>query len=155
MSKRYQINEPSVIGETMDDETIIVNLDSGAYYSLRGTGATCWSLLAQGLTEAEIIAQLRTIYTGDPEAIATGVRDVLEQIEAEALVRPLEEPATGPTPDTAQTGTIQTGTVQLDASVAPQVFNPPVLEKFTDMADLLLLDPIHEVDEAAGWPLAR
>jgi hypothetical protein len=31
------------------------------------------------------------------------------------------------------------------------VFGQPVLEKFTDMADLLLLDPIHEVGEA-GWP---
>ncbi len=27
----------------------------------------------------------------------------------------------------------------------------PVLESFTDMQDLILLDPIHEVD-AAGWP---
>jgi hypothetical protein len=26
-----------------------------------------------------------------------------------------------------------------------------VLQKYTDMADLLLLDPIHEVDEQ-GWP---
>jgi hypothetical protein len=27
----------------------------------------------------------------------------------------------------------------------------PVLNKYTDMQDLLLLDPIHEVDER-GWP---
>jgi hypothetical protein len=26
-----------------------------------------------------------------------------------------------------------------------------MLQKFTDMQDLLLLDPIHEVDES-GWP---
>ena len=25
-------------------------------------------------------------------------------------------------------------------------------ERFTDMQDLLVLDPIHEVDEEAGWP---
>jgi hypothetical protein len=29
----------------------------------------------------------------------------------------------------------------------------PVLEVFTDMQDILLLDPIHDVDyDAAGWP---
>ena len=30
---------------------------------------------------------------------------------------------------------------------------PPVLEKFTDMQDLILLDPVHEVSER-GWPHA-
>ena len=28
----------------------------------------------------------------------------------------------------------------------------PVLNKYSDMQDLLLLDPIHDVDEEAGWP---
>jgi len=30
-------------------------------------------------------------------------------------------------------------------------FTKPELHKFTDMQDLLLFDPIHEVDES-GWP---
>jgi hypothetical protein len=29
----------------------------------------------------------------------------------------------------------------------------PLIEKFTDMEDLLLLDPVHDVD-ARGWPHA-
>jgi len=35
---------------------------------------------------------------------------------------------------------------------AGTVFAPPVLEVYTDMQDLLLLDPIHDVDETVGWP---
>ena len=31
---------------------------------------------------------------------------------------------------------------------------PPVLNKYTDMQDLLLIDPIHDV-EAHGWPAKR
>jgi hypothetical protein len=30
-------------------------------------------------------------------------------------------------------------------------FQPPTLRKYTDMQDLLLIDPIHEVDDL-GWP---
>ena len=30
-------------------------------------------------------------------------------------------------------------------------FNAPALQKYSDMQELLLLDPIHDVDEA-GWP---
>jgi hypothetical protein len=33
-------------------------------------------------------------------------------------------------------------------------FAAPALNTFSDMQELLLLDPIHEVDEA-GWPVAR
>ena len=33
-------------------------------------------------------------------------------------------------------------------------FNPPVLSVYSDMEDLLLLDPIHDVDET-GWPQPR
>ena len=33
-----------------------------------------------------------------------------------------------------------------------QHFQSPEIQKFTDMEDLLLIDPIHEVDEEAGWP---
>ncbi len=33
-------------------------------------------------------------------------------------------------------------------------YAPPALETYTDMQELLLLDPIHDVDET-GWPAAR
>lgn len=36
----------------------------------------------------------------------------------------------------------------------PAGYRPPVLEVFADMQDLLLLDPIHDIDEV-GWPVAR
>lgn len=36
-------------------------------------------------------------------------------------------------------------------STSQRCFTPPVLNKFTDMQELLLLDPIHDVDET-GWP---
>jgi hypothetical protein len=27
-----------------------------------------------------------------------------------------------------------------------------VFERFTDMGDLLLLDPVHDVEDEKGWP---
>jgi hypothetical protein len=33
----------------------------------------------------------------------------------------------------------------------PGAFQPPTLESYNDMQDLLLLDPIHDVDDM-GWP---
>jgi hypothetical protein len=36
----------------------------------------------------------------------------------------------------------------------PLRFHTPTLAKFTDMQDLLLLDPIHDVDKT-GWPARK
>jgi len=33
-------------------------------------------------------------------------------------------------------------------------FQPPTLNKYTDMRDMLLLDPIHDVGES-GWPVPK
>jgi hypothetical protein len=35
--------------------------------------------------------------------------------------------------------------------MTPARFVEPALNKYTDMQELLLLDPVHEVSEA-GWP---
>jgi hypothetical protein len=32
---------------------------------------------------------------------------------------------------------------------------PPTVEVFDDLADLILADPIHDVEETAGWPIRK
>ena len=39
-------------------------------------------------------------------------------------------------------------------SVAGVAYTEPSLSVFSDMQDLLLLDPIHDVSEA-GWPMPK
>ena len=139
--QQYHINHPAVIAEVIDNEAIIVNLDSGAYYSLRDSACAIWELLAQQMATPAVVTAMSTRYAGAPDVIQQGVATLLAELLDEQLLVPAETPAPDAPP------------------VAPQgngdhpLFQPPVLEKFTDMADLLLLDPIHEVDEM-GWPHA-
>ena len=46
------------------------------------------------------------------------------------------------------------GLLQAAGPAVTVVPGEPVLEKYTDMQELLLLDPIHDVEEA-GWPKAK
>ena len=43
----------------------------------------------------------------------------------------------------------------LPAVVAGTRLSEPRLEKFDDMQHLILLDPVHEIDETMGWPRIR
>ena len=136
---RYRVNKPNVILEDFDDEVVIVNLASGNYYSVDAVGAEIWTMVQKGDTAAEIAAHLSRQYDGSPEIIEQAVIKFIGEVLSENLIVPDDAAcAATPGPDNS----------------SPQVrrsFTSPELHKYTDMQELLLVDPIHEVDET-GWP---
>ena len=141
------INTARVSYETVNGETLIINLESGNYYSLLGTGAEIWSIVERGTAVDEILDEIGRRYAGDRAEIEAAVNRFVADLQSEALIvydlGPALERTAEPRPGnpTAKNG----------ERVA---FQAPVLNKYTDMQDLLLLDPIHEVDEA-GWPAPK
>lgn len=139
LSEAWRINTPGVIGEVIDDEAIIVNLDTGAYYSLNGSGSEIWSLLQQQSSIRALVESLKKLHSGRTTSIERVVLEFLGSLEAEGLICLADETA----PHTLPPVTASAG----------QPFTKPAFTKYTDMAELLLLDPIHDVDEE-GWPHA-
>lgn len=137
-NQRFAVNEPTVIQEIIDGEAIIADLGRGFYYSLDAIGSQIWNALVAGSSAVEIIDALVNRFDADRETVAAGTNALLQRLVAEMLIVPRES---GPIP-AAQP---RFG----DLEVAG--FAAPVLSKYTDMEQLLLLDPIHEVDET-GWP---
>ena len=135
----YSIDPARVISETIDGESIVIDLVSGAYYSLRGSSAPVWDLASSGLTLDEIVASLEGQFDASAGEIRAAVEPLLDELTAEGVLE------LGPETRSAN------GKVADPAVVGRELFEKPVLEKFTDMQDFLLVDPIHEVGEA-GWP---
>lgn len=135
---RFRINAENVVHETVDDEVIAIDLANGSYYSLSGSGPAAWELLADGADEAEISATLAARFDGDTAAIGSEVAALLEQLRESGLVVEADGGEARPQPPANGNG-------------ARTAFEPPKLERYTDMKDYFLLDPIHEVD-TAGWP---
>lgn len=137
---RYRTNSPQVINETIDGEAIMINLATGAYYSLDRVGGDVWAVLEHGATVDDVVTALQGRYEGAPEDMAAGVGALVDRLVAEELIVTAE--GDGAPPASA-----------LEASGEKQLFSAPRLDKFTDMQDLILLDPVHEVD-SRGWPHA-
>ena len=142
---RFTLSSPAVIHETVDGQTIIVNLDSGSYYDLNATGSDVWTMLVERETTQTVASRLAARYDLEAEQAAAAVHGLVEQLRAEQIVVPAPDGEV-PAPLAAADGN---GT-----AATPAAFEPPVLRKHTDMQDLLLLDPVHEVDEN-GWPNRR
>ncbi|MEM7760475.1 MAG: PqqD family peptide modification chaperone [Cyanobacteria bacterium P01_A01_bin.40] len=139
-----KVNAPNIVSETIDGEVVIVNLVKGDYYSLFKTAADIWSLIEQGTTRSNIINNLHHNYDCSAIDVADAVEGFLAKIDAEGLIAIVEGELS------------QEQSLELPESEISQTkFALPVIEKFTDMEELLLLDPIHEADEDKGWPTAK
>ena len=66
--------------ETVDSETVVINLASGNYYSIAGSGADLWSRLVAGETPEESAAALATVHGGDAARIASAIRTFHKQL---------------------------------------------------------------------------
>lgn len=135
----FQIKKPDVVHETIDGETVIVNLENGVYYSLRNSAVDIWNSLEAGANAEELVSMLAGRYTAEAADIRQAVEGLLMELQEEGLVKvsSTRAPGEGVTPP-APAG-------------EKAAFGPPLMEKYSDMQELLLLDPIHEVDED-GWP---
>lgn len=140
MTDIYQVATTAIIHEVLDDEVIIANLDTGIYYSLRGAGVLMWQLLINQVALPEIIAWLLKKYPH------LNSRDCLvwsKQFVDKLLIEDLLI-ATSLMSEKKSAHFFET-------LICPSVFSKPCLEKYEEMKNLLMLDPIHEVD-AQGWP---
>jgi hypothetical protein len=142
---RFKVNVPHVIHETIDGEVIIINLASGNYYSAKGSGAQVWNFIQRtsSTSTAEIVAELALHFDHPSDAVDSSVTLFVHELRAEGLVADASRDDASPSPVVPA--------VEGNGSIERAAFEEPVLEKYTDMVDLVLLDPVHEVAET-GWP---
>jgi hypothetical protein len=139
---RYRVNSPQVISETVGGETIIVNLASGHYFSLQGTAPEVWSGIERGDAANSIVQELEQRYEAPADGdIDAAVEKLLDDFVAAELVVADGDGTESVVPPSTQNG----------ADRIP--FVAPSFTTFTDMQDIILLDPVHEVD-TRGWPHA-
>ncbi len=139
--RRFRINAPAAVSEDIDGEAVIMNLESGHYFSARGLAGVLWQATIAGAAADDMVNAVTA--TWNETTVAADVRALLEHM--------LEHKLVVPTHDAVSTTAVPALERALK-TMAQQLYVVPVIDVFTDMEDLLLLDPIHDVGEA-GWPM--
>jgi len=135
----FRLGKPDVSAEDFKTEILAINLKSGCYHSLRASGAQVWRLLMDGHSVEASISWLASFYGIDVAILEPDIRAFVAELEAHHLILADSAPAVIST---------------LPSDVSREPYSKPVMETYADLQDLLLLDPIHEVD-ATGWPQER
>ena len=127
-----------VIGEEIDGEVVMIDLSKGIYYSLRGSSVVLWRVLRDGAPSDAVVACVEArIDNAPPGAVKAGVDQLITALQRDELL--LDDGELTPT--------------QPDAGVVDKIeFAPFEYERFDDMASLILLDPVHDIDPSHGWP---
>ena len=125
----YKVNSPGVIHDEIDSEVVIVDLNIGHYFRINKASSQLWNLIIKGNTISQILTycENRSELQIDIEEIVQNLLNLQIICKADEQSNPITE-------------------------LPKWKYTKFEIEKFTDLEDILGLDPIHEVDEEKGWP---
>ena len=125
----YQWNQAEIASDVVDGEAVIIHLTDGTYYSLDRAGTVIWEALASPRSPSTLADSLVTRY---------GIAQEQARADSDALVTELvRERLVIASAGNADTTPLATA----PAHDAGFPYSRPHLSKYTDMADMLALDP--------------
>lgn len=127
--RRYGPNGDELASTIIDGDAVVVNLATGVYYSLDDTAGAIWQMILEGRSLAGIAAGIAATYDTTVERAQADATGLLTRLLEENLITEVEA-----TDDREAVG------VQLPAE-SRRPYQPPELSAYTDMSDLLALDP--------------
>lgn len=80
-----------VLSRDLDGEAVLLDLRSGKYFGLNGTGARVWSLLKDGLERPQIASVLCEEFEVDEERARADVDAFIAALIERGLIRKVEQ----------------------------------------------------------------
>jgi hypothetical protein len=123
--ERLVVNLTDISAKVLDGEAVIINLSTGVYFSASGSGALAWALLEAGHDRSGVAQSLAERYGVPLDQADADLGPFLDELRTHELL---------------VAGAPDGGPQTVDLAV-PDGYAPPALEVYTDMSDLLALDP--------------
>ena len=127
LSHRLALASEEIAGKVIDGEAIVMHLGTGAYYSMNPVASRIWELCEQGHPLAEVATSISRSFSVDSDTAEADVLKLAQELVEEGLLVPSSANGTHPTP--------------ADPQGTGREYATPELEKYSDMAELLALDP--------------
>lgn len=132
---------PNVVFEESEQEVVVVNLITGVYYFVTGAGAFTWMAVQSGMSVGEVLAEL-LLTARESDNVQEDLASFLEELVVLGLLVESES------------GIAREHGRPVPSEYMVNGYSAPSFESYADLQDILLLDPVHDVDET-GWPSAK
>lgn len=133
----FKLNEEKMFYDMAEGQAIVINFTTGMYYGTSSLGSAVLDALLNGADEAGLLAAVRAL-PDCPADMDAQLKAFLDQLLEKEILVPAQGTAS-PAP-------------ALDASTLADGFALTV-DEFAEVQDLILADPVHDVDVEMGWPI--
>lgn len=134
----YAIASKDIVFESFDGEAVVLDLATGKYFGFTDTGSCLWEALSSGVSPENLVGAT----TGSGQLSVADLDAFVARLLEFGLLAPAAGQAAQP----------------LSQALAAQLASaaePAQVDIHDDLADLILVDPIHEVEEPQGWPAVK
>jgi hypothetical protein len=81
------VRAQEILSTELDQETVLMSIDAGAYYGMGDTARSIWQKLATPITFSALVDELVQEYEVPREACAADLQGFLAEMEREGLLR--------------------------------------------------------------------
>ncbi len=81
------VKKSSVVWRDLDGESVLLDLDSGSYFSLNKVGTLAWGLFNDGRSVAEVISAVCDAYEVDEKEALSDIIALARSLVSEDLMR--------------------------------------------------------------------
>jgi hypothetical protein len=90
LERKLAVND-SVVCAELDDEAVLLNVETGIYFGLDAIGCQIWKFVEQGAGQDEIVQHLLQEYEVEPQDLREDVAEFLTMLQQKGLVRLADE----------------------------------------------------------------
>lgn len=133
----YKLNDSKMFADVTNNIAIIINSGTGFYYGINNCGSIIFQAIIDGYSKQAISDALKK-FENFPKDIDQKLDIFInELLQKEIIIEDTDSKSLQP--------------LNIDENVIKQDKFEMILSQYTDAQDLLIADPIHDVDEEVGW----
>ena len=84
--KKVEFNK-NVIWSRVDNEIVVLDVETNNYYSLNTIGAAIWEMCKTAVTTDEIVSNICAEYEADEAHVRKDIEEIIKELEKEGLVQ--------------------------------------------------------------------
>lgn len=135
----YKLNEEKMFFDMADGQAVVINFLSGMYYGTNSLGSAVLERLVHGGAPDKIAAEVKAL-PGCPEDFDTRLEAFIASLREKEILTEGETQESSEPP--------------IGEGALADGFELP-LDEFSEVQDLILADPVHDVDVEQGWPIFK
>lgn len=135
----YKLNEEKMFFDIADGQAIVIAFTTGMYYGTNSLGSVVLERLVGGRAPDAIARAVKAL-PGCPDGFDGVLAEFIDKLKENGIL--------------VEGDPVPGGDEPIDGMAAADGFELP-LDEFSEVQDLILADPVHDVSVDIGWPVLK